>query len=233
MKNFVWLSIVCLLSQPLYANDDWQLFRSGDAFDLKTNDPLYREQHYMRCSDQEHIRVEYLQNGQVFAEKDFRFIANSFVPDLEFHDMRLQRHISLRQAAGFVAVQTNDEKASLPLRADLVADAGFDRFIAAHAAQLNNGQPLAFSFVSPTRLDSYRFEVLRQSSGDGLALLLQPEAKWLQWLLDPIYLRYESKPFRLLEYAGISNIEDLQEKYLHVRIAYRYYPVCGLAGSTQ
>lgn len=233
MKNFVWLPIVCLLSHPLYASDDWQLFRSGDAFDLKTNDPLYREQHYMRCSDPQQVRVEYMQNGQIFAQKNLRFMANSFVPDLEFHDKRLERHIRLRQSAGVVGVQTDGEKASLPLRADLVADAGFDHFIAANATQLNNGQRLAFSFVSPTRLDSYRFEVLRQSSRDGLALLLQPEAKWLQWLLDPIYLRYETKPFRLLEYAGISNIEDLQEKYLHVRIAYRYYAVCGLMASAE
>lgn len=233
MKNFVWLPIFCLLSHPLYASDDWQLFRSGDAFDLKTNNLLYREQHYMRCSDPQQVRVDYVQKGQIFAQKDLRFMNNSFVPDLEFHDKRLNRHIRLRQSADVVEVQTDDEKANLSLRADLVADAGFDRFIASHTEELRNGRPLAFSFVSPTRLDSYRFQVTKQTSPDGLALLLQPEAKWLQWLLDPIYLRYETKPFRLREYTGISNIEDLQEKYLHVRIAYQYYAVCGLMASTE
>lgn len=231
MKKLFIILITTLLTQPLLAADNWQLFRSGDAFDLKSNELRYSEKHYMRCSAPDSVRVDYFDKGALFAQKNLNFQADNFVPELAFRDLRLNKRIDLLLQGQQVRVQTDDEHANLPLSRQLVADAGFDRFIAAHATALAAGEPQYFDFVSPTRLDSYRFVVRQQAAADGLALLLQPEAKWLQWLLEPIYLQYQTNPVRLLQYAGISNIEDLQENYLHVRIQYQYYAVCGLQGS--
>lgn len=219
-------------SLPLLADDNWQLFRSGEAFDLNNNAPLYIENHFMRCDSPNRVQVTYSQQGVVFAQKSLVFYADNFVPDILYEDLRLHTRIQVQQQAQTVSLKTNDESARLPLKQNTVADAGFDRFIAARLTQLELGEPQQLDFVSPTRLDTYRFEAqLRSSTPDQLDILLQPEAKWLQWLLDPVYVTYQRTPFRIRNYAGISNVEDVNGHYQHVRIHYHYYAVCGLSGS--
>lgn len=219
-------------SLPLLADESWQLFRSGEAFDLNNNTPLYSENHFMRCNTPNTVRVTYSQHGEVFAQKSLVFYAHNFVPDIVYEDLRLHTNIRVQQQAQTVKLQTNDESALLPLKQNTVADAGFDRFIAARLTQLEQGEPQQLDFVSPTRLDTYAFEVqLRSSTAEQLDILLQPEAKWLQWLLDPVYVTYQRVPFRIRNYAGISNVEDVDGHYQHVRIHYSYYAVCGLSGS--
>lgn len=217
---------------PLQADDNWQLFRSGEAFDLNNNAPLYIEKHFMRCDSPNAVRVTYSHQDEIFAQKSLYFYADNFVPDIVYEDLRLRTSIRVKQQAQTINLQTNDEFARLPLGQNTVADAGFDRFIAARLTQLELNEIQQLDFVSPTRLDTYAFEVqLRSSTPEQLDILLQPEAKWLQWLLDPVYVTYQRAPFRIRSYAGISNVEDVDGHYQHVRIHYHYYAVCGLSGS--
>lgn len=230
MRSLLPLLLCCSLN--LQASDNWQLFRSGSAYDLETNALLYIENHFMQCANPAEVQVKYSHNGELFAQKSLHFYPNNFVPDLLYEDLRLHKAIRVTQNGSYIDLQTDTEKARLPRLENTVADAGFDKFIAARLLPLDRGESQVLDFVSPTRLDTYAFEVRTlHSTEQQLEILLQPKAKWLQWLLDPIYVTYQRTPFRINRYAGISNVEDAKEHYQHVRIDYHYYAVCGLSGS--
>ncbi len=102
-------------------------------------------------------------------------------------------------------------KPKLVLPEDGIVDAGFDRFVDQHWAELVEGEVLSRPFLVPRRLDFVDFRIRRESEDDSTyVFLMGVESALLRLFVKPIKVTYERKSRRLLRYSGISNMRDNQ-----------------------
>ncbi|MBT8447639.1 MAG: hypothetical protein HKO62_12940 [Gammaproteobacteria bacterium] len=206
--------------------------RIGEAFALGSGDLLYTEHHREQVDNGRVVASEVTYrdtSGASFAVKSLDFSANALAPDFRLDNGRAG-HIEQANKNGDelkVAFKhpRRDElnEVVLPLPADAIIDAGFDRFIETHWAELKAGETLRRYFLVPSMQEFLRFRIRStgQATIDGRraeVIVLEPDSGLLRLLVTPIKTFYTSDKPSLLRYEGVSNMRGADGKNYKVRI---------------
>ena len=210
--------------------------RVGRAYDANSGALLYEERHDETVVDGAMIAdsVSYLDSqGVVFAHKQVDFRDHLFAPEFRLDNERTGHLEALRRESnGGIALQFR-EQATRELREtrlantpnDAVADAGFDRFIAAHWDDLAVGARLVRRFLVPSRLEFMDFRVRRSDDDSNpreVSFAVEIDSAFLRLVVPPITVVYDRDTRRLLRYEGLSNLRDENGDNLAVRIEFEY-----------
>ena len=193
----------------------------------------YRETHYLeRAGDGsgERLVLYRCKDGRAFARKLVHYDAGSLAPDFALEDARTGYREGVRTVdrAREVFVRTGDaapeRRKPLPRVAGLVADAGFDDFVARHWDALAAGRAVRVPFLVPAELDSFPFKVRRtrtmQLEGQAAVVLRLSLGAWYGFFLPHIDATYTVSDRMLRRYEGLSNIRDLELENVVVRIEF-------------
>ncbi|HRP68058.1 MAG TPA: hypothetical protein PLY93_00805 [Turneriella sp.] len=204
---------------------------TGNAYDLNTGNFLYSENHSEFYENNRHIysRVSYqYKDGKEFASKFIRFASSKTQPTYELRDLRdgYVEGIKRNKQGTLYYLQKNfkealnEKKITTPQPA--VFDAGFDYFVRENFDAICSGINKSFYFAVPSKLDYYKFRLVRQNEKPLCRVNLEVQNILLRQLVKPIKLWYDMKTKRLLKYEGISNINGPDSKSLKVRIIFSY-----------
>lgn len=227
-------ALLALLSHAACAASETVAVWVGYAYDLKSSDLLYTENHERVLRDGRMVtgRVVYKDSGGVvIAEKDLAFEPVSVAPAFELADQRsgyvegMRRDGERLEAYYRAATGEPLRSKALPEDARIVADAGFDRYIEENWDAFLAGETRRIDFLVPSRLDSLRFRVARHAEGETagrptVTLRMQPDSAVLRAFVDPIDVVYDRETRALLEYRGLSNLKDSRGRNYTARIVF-------------
>lgn len=241
-RTWVGLSMIALALTPLArastatppAPGPAQRAFQGLAYDRKSGDFLYTEEHEQSWDGARLVsaRVTYrAPDGRVMATKTLDFAAGAEKPTFRMDDTRDGYVEGVTVGPTTIELFQRDkadaelERSSVTTPGELVVDAGFNYYLRNHWQALARGETLEFDFAAPTRLDTFRFQARRTGSkmvGGRPAMVVAVElaTPLVRWLLDPITLAYDDETHELLEWEGISNIDDDRDKPFDARIVF-------------
>jgi len=238
--------------QTVYANntdfgnqpDSSTLWATGTAWAPDKSRVLYQEFHYAEDPALDlPTRVQYrTPDGELFAEKSMDYSSILTAPQIRQIDYRNSARIETRPLTDVrppsieIGFQPHDSnrfvQAKVPLRDDLVVDAGFDPFIRANWDRLTAGRAVSAHFLVPARQDTVRVNLSstdqRNCSAVQAALscfVIRPAGllRVVGFLVDPIYIGYEQDSRRLAMFSGLSNLRDDAGEPQNVLITYEYH----------
>lgn len=208
----------------------------GRAYDLSTGKFIYTDNHKEYYAQGKHIYsdIEYKDTeGKVFGKKKIIFDPTPEIPTFKTEDFRDGyvegadvKGKSVRLFAKRKAEDPLQEKTYTP-RSPAVMDGGFDYFVRNNWDRLASGEKMVFYFLAPIQLDDYRFAVEKTKDGEwkgrqALYLKLGIDNIVLKQIVKPFFLVYDVKTKRILQFEGLSNINDENGKSLKVKITYDY-----------
>ena len=233
-------SLMLSLSSPLAANA--KLGETvGLAYDLKSEELLYRETHCISADGFDHEVIYQDNDGKLIARKLLDFSTGATTPSFVQHNHYSSESIQVALADGQVSMAIIDSdgaqsKAAVARPDDsspIVIDAGFDEFVREHWDQLVSGESREFQFPFADRssLVELRIQPLTCSYDTQTDQCFRLDlSNWLlRVLVKPIELGYDSDSRRLTRYRGLSNIGDENGNGLQVDIRYSYEDVAPLA----
>jgi hypothetical protein len=194
----------------------------GIARRLPEQVEVYREQH--RIQDQRH-RISYQRlDGSLFAETILDYRDSDSAPAWEQHDLRDGTRIGGRWDGQRYVLTRDAESESITPATDLVASAGFDRFVRQYWHKLHTGTAIEFEFALPARLSAHRMQIRRREADPrfpdaDIWFQVRPAQPLLRLFVHPIALGYDAAQ-QLRVYRGISNLRDDAGKPLVVEIRY-------------
>ncbi|TGN17163.1 hypothetical protein EHS15_18495 [Leptospira idonii] len=209
---------------------------SGKAYDLSSGKYLYSDNHseYFKNGIHRYSEIVYKNaEGKPFANKHIEFFPNAWAPSFVMEDFRdgyqEGAEVQDKSVRLFFKRKREDaleEKTYVP-RSPAVMDGGFDHFVRSNWEKLSAGERMSFRFLAPVQLDDYLFAVEKIKDDTwkerkALYLKLEIDNFILKRLIKPILLVYDYKTKRILQYEGISNINDPNGKSLKVKIIYDY-----------
>jgi hypothetical protein len=241
MMRTITLSLGLLFLFPLgiWSTDKPLSYRSN-AYDVNTGKFLYSENHTEYYKNGEHIYsiIVYKDSSEkAFAEKRIDFGKKRTQPDFLLKDSRtgyLDRAKLLNASTQeFQMEHTRSstqpvQTKSLKVPGLVVVDGGFDYFIRDNFQTVSSGQVIRGNFLLTNRLDYFQCRVqkikdIQFKNRDAYLFALQPENFVLRMIADKILVTYDQKTGRLLEYVGISNLQDDKgEDFPKVRIVFSY-----------
>lgn len=212
----------------------------GYAYDLASGDFLYTEVHKPVIAGDRWLGGTidyYAPDGARIGHKTLDFAQDPYVPVF-----RLDLATAGGYAEGITAVGADRielqkkgygsdrmRTASVKRRSGMVADSGFHSFLRDRFSDLLDGKTVEFIFVVAGELNTFRFRARRiedrEFEGQPAVQLKVEPSTWLRLLADPLYILYEPKQRRMLEYRGISNLHDPRTRKAYtVRIVYPSVP---------
>lgn len=230
IKVFIIL-INCTL-QGLFAFETKRF--NGEAFDLKTGKRLYYDHHEEVYENGKHLysNIEYKDvNGKVFAKKKIIFQKNPIKVDFKLEDFR-DGYVEGAEVVGnsikFIYRKNNKEEikeATITSPNNAVIDGGFDYFVRENWNSILSGNKPILNLCAPSQQDCYKFVVFKtgesQRKGvDVVSMKVELNNPILSAFVKPILLIYEKDTKKLLQYDGISNINNEDGKSHVVRITY-------------
>jgi hypothetical protein len=210
--------------------------RRGEAFSPKTGRLLWLEEHRETWVDGRPEKSEVVYSSpdaKPFARKTLAFGRLRGIPDFRLEDSR----------DGYVEGAENDvkgvrlfcrRKAGKPIEAethrsspDLVADAGVEEYIRSNWDRLVAGEKLEFRFAVPYERDFFRFNVRkvdarRKDGKETVRFRLSLSNPLLRAVADPIDITWDSAARRVVEYEGLTAINDERGKSTVAKVVYRY-----------
>lgn len=229
--------LLLIMSAPIMAQQATTYSAAGSAYDIETNQLLYREL-YTTLDDNREVSVEYVSpEGKLFAKKQLSYLAEPFQPNVFFTDLRTQhtwsaefknaRLIQLSSLAGA------NEKSVIMDHANTVVDIGYDAYVQLHWDELLSGKKLSFDFALPEQLSRTQLSVqmIKPTSSPlydknigqhWIYFRLTPAKKLRSIFTDPVFLAYDPNGRYLMRYQGRSAINDDQGIAVSVRIEYDY-----------
>ena len=217
------------------SGEDRMRARTGVACDRSSGEPLYRELHEERWEGSRLVedRVTYSRlDGEIFATKRVDYRADLVAPDFELFNSATGHREALERRGDALVVRYRashgepERSAAVPSTAGLIADAGFDRFIAGSWDRLVAGEPVVRPFLIPSRLGSVDMRIGRLSrSGDGaVAFELAIDSALLRLVVPAIRVWYDAATQALLRYEGTSNLRGADGRNLDVTIVFSSTP---------
>ncbi len=204
----------------------------GTAFDTKKKAISYYEYYQeTRIDNKVNVAtVSYVDaESRPFAVKQLDFSNARFTPQFALIDQRIdyQEGAKLEDNQVLIYKKSQSDASLIQTTIDktdkLVIDAGFDQFVQHHFSVLSQGETITFYFVSPEKLDKFKFIMQKSAETDNtITLKMQLSNPIYRLLTDPIFLIYEKSTKYLLEYRGLSNIKDPQGENYTVNIRYDY-----------
>lgn len=209
----------------------------GYAYDLKTSAYLYTEVHRQTLDGSRWIdgTIDYFDaSGKKIAAKTLDYRADRLIPVYRLENLvsHYVEAITEVTANTFTMEKIVDGKASarvITKTPGMAADSGFHSAIVENFDRLQQGETLKFQFGVAGQLDTYSFRC--RKTGDtrfdgkpAIKLAVEPDSL-LRLLVDRLDLTYEVSTRYLLEYRGVSNIQNpATGKAYNVRIVYTDTP---------
>lgn len=216
MKIFV-IFFMCSFMHVVIANNTLTFI--GTAYDIKSDNILYQEEHIRYFTSDKIIKksnVVYKNpNGDIIANKEIEYDISIFAPSFQFKDLRTNTVIRVDNSQNALSVkyESFDTSINETLKKvdDLVIDAGFDQLLEEYWDTLLNGNWVTFNFLAPSRGQLIGFEIKQLSKTDTeVKFVLQPQNWLYQMLVDEIILTYDLATKKILQYEGLTNIEEVK-----------------------
>ena len=226
-----------ILARPLGADDNIGE-TVGLAYDLKSDQLLYRETH---CVSEDKLAREVIYQdaeGKLIAHKVLDYSSGATTPSFVQHNLYSRELVEVTLEQGIVSMavvdadsrETHKSGSAKPsAKLPVVIDAGFDVFVRQNWDSLVAGDSHEFQFPLADReqLIDLRIKPL------GCSYLTQTDqcfrldvANWLlRMLVKPIELGYDTERRRLTRFRGLSNIGDENGNGLVVDIKYDYQDI--------
>ncbi|GMU43913.1 MAG: hypothetical protein IT479_04535 [Xanthomonadales bacterium] len=207
----------------------------GIAVDIDDGRVVYRESHYLVQQGSqvlERLVLYRCADGAPFARKRVAAQGPSpWLPVFDMTDARLgyREGASLRDDVFQVFVQEPgapepEQEALAEVPADLVGDAGFDRFVVDHWSRLLAGETLHFHFLVPSRLGHLGFQLRRlgreRMDGHPVEVFRLALGGLLGLIVSGIDVAYAADSRILLRFEGLSNVRDPEGDNYVVRIEF-------------
>jgi hypothetical protein len=219
-SSITFLALSLLVMMPAGHANDIIAQTIGQAFDLKSDEPLYSETH---CLSGDALAREVIYRnveGQLIAHKILSYSTGPTTPSFVQHNFYSQESIEVELKLDEVTMTVKDENSSGPARVistrtsanlPVVIDAGFDAFVTGNWDSLVAGENKSFQFPFAARESLVKLRIKPTSCTYA------------------IELGYDAKLKRLTRYRGLSNIGDGKGEGLVVDIRYNYQDVPAMA----
>jgi hypothetical protein len=210
----------------------------GEAYDLKSDEPLYNETH---CLSGDALAREVIYRnveGQLIAHKMLSYSTGPTTPSFVQRNFYSQESIEVELKQDEVTMTVKDESSSAPGKVistrpsanlPVVIDAGFDAFVTGNWDSLLAGENKSFQFPFAARESLVKLRIKPTSctydTESDQCFRLEMNNWFLRMLVAPIELGYDAKLKRLTRYRGLSNIGDGKGEGLVVDIRYNYQDV--------
>lgn len=204
-----------------------------DAYDLKTNQLIYRERHIERYQGNQPISFEVQYSnpqGVQFATKTVRFSSSPYDPDISLFYPRLNyteftQHLT--QNVYRVGTRKPNKKAlrtrQLKVPSVQVIDNGFDLYIKDNMHQLRQGKTLKVNYIAPARLDYYHFRMKPiTNTTTTIKIKIESDVMLIRWLTHPIIVEYDVINNRMTSYKGITNIPKSNMENHRAKLVMKY-----------
>lgn len=235
-KLITYLLSFTLLSVSYINASELSTHYLGQAYDLESNELVYTEEYKEFSQDGRPYKatVTYFSpRGETIAEKSITFNQSLATPNFIMVDHRSGYTEKVEQAGQKFKVSLQTDKnaprtnTTLSPALPAVVDAGFHYFILTHWETLLTGKQLTFNFVVPSSQDYFKFEIQKKDDSENLLphqvqFKTEVSSFLLKVLVDPIVTTYDRRSRRLLEYQGLSNVNDANGKSHDVRIQMMY-----------
>lgn len=206
---------------PLTAKESIIRFH-GSAYDLSTGKLVYEDHHEEHWENGKHMysMISYKDaNGKVFAHKKIDFSKNPILPVFALEDSRFGYQEGGRPVKGGVRVYTQANRNSarketfLPIKGNAALDGGFDYLVQSLWDGLASGKSYRLQLFLPPRQDFFWFKAYKTKIGDyngrkSLFLEMKLDMMFVSLFLPKIYLVYDFETKRIMEFRGVSNIDD-------------------------
>ncbi|MBF0278486.1 MAG: hypothetical protein HQM13_11865 [SAR324 cluster bacterium] len=208
----------------------------GRAYDMDSGELVYSEEYLESAIDgrpQEATVTYFSPSGKVIAEKEIAFGKMLTSPDFLMTDMRdgytegvmsegSQFKIIFKKDRDSTEVETHIEPSG-----PVVADAGFHYFILENWETLLSGKTLTFNFIVPTIQEFLKFEIQKvenekKETQERIQFKTGVSNFLLKAFMNPILLTYDRRTRLLLQYEGLSNVNNDEGKSHNVRIRMEY-----------
>lgn len=238
--NYRITTILILLLPGLAAAQQTREFSVGEAFDLKSGELLYREQHCRSIDDLDREVIYRQGDGLLLAYKTIDYRSGKATPSFLQHNLQQKTQVSVqlegknitlsalqKDVAEAAKIYTTEVLEDLPL----VIDAGFDSYIRDNWESLISGKLQRFRFPVPARASLVTLRIKPETcsfdASDEKCFSLEMSNWLLRMLVAPIELAYHDKQHYLSRYRGLANIENAAGEGMVVDIHYSYPPQPG------
>ena len=230
--------VVLLLSVLLANGSDKQTYKktyTSEAKNLENNKVIYKEYHEEKFSSG-NIDVSITKykdlNNNIISKRVMNFGEDLIKPNFVLEDFTSgyiegAEVIDENKVKVFTRKNSQSilEEEVLTVEEPYVIDGGLTYYFIKHWDALMKGETKEFNFITPSKLDYFRFRVYKDSItaiGDrkGLQLKLEPSSFILRAFVDPIIIVYALDNKDILYYKGISNVNDDNGKSYSVEINY-------------
>lgn len=207
----------------------------GEAFDLNSNELLYREIHCLDAAGDSREVIYRNNRNELIARKRVDYRSGRTTPSFVQHNLYSSQTIKVELDDGMLTMKVLDAEKGEPIKVKstetsgslpVVIDAGFDEFVRAHWDELVAGgkKYFQFPFASRSTMVELRIGPLTCTYDSDTDQCFRLEmSNWLfRMLAAPIELGYDAESRRLTRYRGLSNIGDGNGNGLEVDIQYRY-----------
>ena len=216
----------------------------GEAYDLKSNELLYREIYCDNGKPDGKDVIYHNESGRTIALKRLDFSSGSITPSFVQHNLYSSEVIEVALREGEVSMAVLDAASYEPKKFNsaragdklpVVIDAGFDGYIRSNWDSLLAGEKKRFLFPFAERSKLVELRVKQSAcsypSETDQCFKLELSNWLLRMLVAPIELGYDPEDQRLRRYRGLSNIGDGKGNGSVVDIRYNYQNIPALACS--
>lgn len=203
----------------------------GYATDPASGALRYREIHVERTTaGADLLETTYVDaGGEVIARREVDFGSDPLAPEFRFEDVRSGRVVGMVRVGDAIEAfrrsgpQEAEERRRLEAPRELVADAGFDRFVSTAWDRLTAGETVAAEFLAASRFTTFRctMRLVGEGTLDGepsVTFRMGASNPLIRLLAPEVDVTYHRETRRLLRYEGPSNIRDADGRPMIVRI---------------
>lgn len=224
------------ITTTAFANDKSEAF-IGYAYDLKTQELLYTEQHSYPSAVIHDVKYKE-PDGKLFANKTIDYQYSYHAPNILQKNNRNGELIDIKriedkdgQQETLIKYQENKKESiktgSVNNNSNLVIDAGFNQFIIKHWDTLIAGKKMTIDYLIPSALDHYELSIKKESCEDKgqHCFSISASSFLISLFSSDLKLTYkitENNHIRLISFQGRSNICDSEGDYQDVKIIYQY-----------
>lgn len=207
----------------------------GYAYDIKTQKLLYTENHTMYYKNGNIVKSVLVYkdpSGNKIAERISDYSKYSQVPLFETTDLRRNyKEGSTYESNGVIVyhIENNKKNTSkvFPINSQVALDSGFHFFVVSNFDALLKGNRLKVNFIVPSQLNMFEFVVYKTKelmfeNRKCVQFIFQVNNLVIKLFVPPIYLIYDIETKDLMQYTGISNLYDDNNKAYNVNIIFKY-----------
>ena len=190
---------------------------------------VYQELHTIFKKDNNTLvysKTRYLDNqGVEIANLVSDYSNNTHVPNYTFMDLRRNYQEGVKCSGSNCSMfrkesGANFESIEFTIRDHLFAGQGWHHYLSKNINRLKN-QSTPLELVLPGRLDVFRLKLEQLSATDKEVIFKLQFENWLISLFTPVlFLNYDPKSLKILQYEGPSNIKNEKEESQQVNIIY-------------